>query len=86
MSTPTNQPRTPAGSPQGGQFATNPAGSEGTPINLSEVTHVTVSLDRDGIVEAIYAADPEGKISPSMARKCAEHIIAYLRETALNDH
>jgi len=29
MSTPTNQPRTPAGSPQGGQFASNPGGEEG---------------------------------------------------------
>jgi len=29
MSTPTDQPRQPAGSPQGGQFATNPGGEEG---------------------------------------------------------
>jgi len=28
MSTPTDQPRTPAGSPQGGQFATKPGGGE----------------------------------------------------------
>ena len=29
MSTPTNQPRQPAGNPQGGQFASNPGGEEG---------------------------------------------------------
>jgi len=29
MSTPTDQPRTPAGSPQGGQFASSPGGGEG---------------------------------------------------------
>jgi len=30
MSTRVDQPRTPAGSPQGGQFATNPGGGEAT--------------------------------------------------------
>jgi len=44
MSTPTNQPRTPAGSPQGGQFAANPGGSEGT---LQLRPNVWIRIERE---------------------------------------
>lgn len=38
MSTRVDQPRQPAGSPQGGEFATKPGGSEGTPLTPTNPT------------------------------------------------
>jgi len=62
MSTSTNQPRTPAGSPQGGQFATNPGGGEGP--------HLTGDLEFGPNTAAVQAIlDRAAQLTPDEVEK-----------------
>ena len=63
MSTSTDQPRTPAGSPQGGQFVANPGGEEGPDLGGDDARFGP----NTGAVQAIL--DRAGTLTPDEVKK-----------------